>query len=109
MFVCHGLGHTGVTAAEISTRPQLRSSYSFEDKLRGAYNIYIHTFNSFCGLMRLYSFMCMFYSVYSWQCYLCLGMEMNNLETRLMLDNLKSEMNNFKMEVRLEYCKWLKE
>ena len=31
-----------------------------------------------------------------------LGMEMNNLETKLMLDNLKSELNNFKMEVRLE-------
>ena len=32
----------------------------------------------------------------------CLGIEMANLETRLMLDNLKSELNNFKMEVSLE-------
>ena len=32
----------------------------------------------------------------------CLGIEMANLETRLMLDNLKSELNNFKMEFRLE-------
>ena len=31
-----------------------------------------------------------------------LGIEMNNLETRLMLDNLRSELNNFKMEVHLE-------
>ena len=31
-----------------------------------------------------------------------LGIEMNNFETRLMLDNLRSELNNFKMEVHLE-------
>ena len=44
-----------------------------------------------------------------------LGMEVNNLETRLMLDNMKSELtnfksalNNFKMEVRLEMLDNLK-
>jgi len=31
-----------------------------------------------------------------------LGIETSNLETRLMLDSLKSELNNFKMEVHLE-------
>lgn len=36
-------------------------------------------------------------------CAIChLGIEMSDLKARLMLDNLKSELNNFKMEVYLE-------